>query len=144
MNIDRTAAVVRGRRTALVLALALGLGACTNLGPRTPEQEVEARAEARWNALIKRDFVLAHSFTQPGFRAVVKPEDYGKRFGHAGTWKGAQIHEVKCEAGRCTVRVRLTTAVHLPRIARSIPEVTGYHDEVWVRDEGQWWYFERL
>lgn len=136
--------VSRARRGALLLALTLGLGACAGFGPRTPEQEVQARAEARWDALIKRDFAKAYGFTQPGFRAVVKAEDYAKRFGQAGAWKGVQIHDATCEAARCTVRVRLTTAVNIPRIARSIPEVTGYHDEVWVRDQGQWWYFEQL
>lgn len=136
--------VSRVRRGALLLALTLGLGACAGLGPKTPEEEVRARAEARWDALIKRDFAKAYTFTQPAFRAVVKPEDYRGRFGQAGAWKGAQIHEATCEAARCTVRVRLTTAVQIPRVARRIPEVTGYHDEVWVRDAGQWWFFERL
>ena len=135
------------RRTLLastaILAGAL-LAGCASMTAKTPEQEVQARAEARWDALVKRDFDKAYAFSQPAFRAVVKPDAYKQRFGSAGTWKGAQIHEATCEAARCTVRVRLTTAINIPRFARSIPEVVGYHDEVWVRDEGQWWFFEKL
>ena len=135
------------RRAALAALLAtatLALAACAGLQPKTPEDVVRERSEARWDALIKRDFDKAYAFTQPAFRAVVKPDAYKQRFGSAGTWKGAQIHEATCEAARCTVRVRLTTAINIPRFARSIPEVVGYHDEVWVRDQGQWWFFEKL
>ncbi|WP_423456974.1 hypothetical protein [Ottowia sp. VDI28] len=135
------------RRTLLATAALVSgalLAGCASLGPKTPEEEVRARAEERWNALIKRDFVKAYGYTQPGFRAVVKPEEYIRRFGTAGRWKGAQIHEATCEAARCEVRVRLTTEIMIPRYRRSIPEVTGYHEEVWVRDEGQWWFFEKI
>lgn len=135
------------RRTLLATAALVSgamLAGCASMGPQTPEQEVQARAEARWDALVKRDFVKAYGFTQPGFRAVVKPEDYIRRFGTAGRWKGAQIHEATCEAARCTVRVRLTTEVMIPRFRRSIPEVVGYHDEIWVREGGQWWFFEQV
>lgn len=135
------------RRTLLAAAALVSsvlLAGCASFGPKTPEQEVRSRAEARWAALIKRDFATAYAFAQPGFRAVVKSEAYGNRFGTAGSWKDAQIHEVTCEAASCTVRVRLTTAIAIPRFARSIPEVVGYHDEVWVRDEGQWWFLEKI
>ena len=135
-------------RRALLSTAALVSGAllagCASLGPKTPEQEVQALAEARWDALIKRDFVKAYGYTQPSFRAVVKPEEYVRRFGSAGRWKGAQIHEATCEAARCSVRVRLTTEIMIPRFRRSVPEVVGYHDEVWVREEGHWWFFEKI
>lgn len=135
------------RRTLLATAALVSsavLAGCASFGPKTPEEEVRARAEQRWAALIKRDFAKAYTFAQPGFRAVVKPEVYPSRFGNAGGWKEAQIHEATCEAARCTVRVRLTMAVAVPRFAKKIPEVVGYHDEVWVRDEGQWWFLEKI
>ncbi|WP_051236195.1 hypothetical protein [Ottowia thiooxydans] len=142
-----TISALSRRRTLLastaVLAGALVAG-CAGFSPKTPEEEVRARAEARWDSLVKRDFDKAYSYAQPGFRAVVTPEAYKQRFGSAGSWKGAQIHEATCEAARCTVRVRLTTAINIPRFSQTIPEVVGYHSEVWVRDGGQWWFFEKL
>lgn len=135
-------------RRGLLASAALVSGAllvgCASMGPKTPEEEVRALSEARWNALIKRDFVKSYGFAQPAFRAVVKPEAYAQRFGNAGRWKGAQVHDVTCEAARCTVRVRLTTEVMIPRFSRTIPEVVGYHDEVWIRDEGHWWFLEKI
>ena len=96
-------------RVAVALAALLALAACAGLQPKTPEDVVRERSEARWDALIKRDFDKAGEYTQPAYRALVGQKDYYKRFGGAGQWKGVQIHEVTCEPERCTVRLRLTT-----------------------------------
>ena len=146
MNLASFPALPRRRTLLAAAALVSGalLAGCASMAPKTPEEEVRALAEARWDAMIKRDFVKAYGFTQPGFRAVVTPEAYTRRFGSAGRWKGAQIHEATCEAARCTVKVRLTTQILVPRFSRAIPEVVGYHEEVWVREEGQWWFFEKI
>lgn len=146
MNLASFSALPRRRNllaTAVIVSGAL-LAGCASMGPKTPEEEVRALAEARWNALIKRDFVKAYGYAQPSFRAVVTPSAYAQRFGSAGRWKSAQIHEATCEAARCTVKVRLTTEIMVPSFRRSIPEVVSYHDEVWVREEGQWWFFEKI
>ena len=100
------------------------------------------RAQQRWDALIKKDFAKAYTYTQPAFRAVVKPEIYPSRFTNAAQWKDVQVHEVKCEAERCTVRIRLNSKILLPAYRR-LPDVVSYFDENWVRENGQWWYFDR-
>ena len=62
------------RRAALAALLAtatLALAACAGLQPKTPEDVVRERSEARWDALIKRDFDKAWEYTQPAYRALV-------------------------------------------------------------------------
>ena len=132
------------RRAALAIlaAGALALGGCAALTPKTPEQIVAERAEARWNALIQGEFEQAWTYTQPGFRAVVRQKDYSKRFGSAGQWRGVQVHSVNCEAERCTVKLRLTSRLMLPRLADR--DIVGYIDEAWVREDGQWWFYQAL
>ena len=133
-------------RRAALLASALGatlwLAGCAGLQPKTTEEIVTQRIEARWDALIKRDFEKAWEYTQPSFRALVAQKDYGKRFGGAGTWKGVQVHSVRCEPERCTARLRLTTVMNM-RAFRG-HELVGYIDEVWVRADGQWWFYQSL
>ena len=133
------------RRAALVGLAATGallLAGCSALPPTTAEAIVAQRAEQRWAAMIDGDLEKAWEFTQPGYRAIVKQKDYRKRFGAAGQWKSVQIHGVQCEPERCTVKLRLTSLVMVPpRINR---EVIGYLDEIWVRDESQWWYYQAL
>jgi hypothetical protein len=132
-----------GRRAwAAALAATLLLGGCASLSGATPEEQVTRLAQKRWDALIQRNFDAAYDLAQPGFRAVVSREAYKKRFGDALQWKSVQIHDTTCEAERCTVRIRLTSINHVPGFARSIPEITGYFDETWIRDDGSWWFYE--
>lgn len=139
-----TAASSTPRRAALaaLLGATLWLAGCAALQPKTPEQVVGERVEARWAALIKGDFEKAWDYTQPGFKAIVKQADYRKRFGAAGQWKGVQVHQVTCEAERCTARIRLTSVMLLPQFKGM--EVNGYIDETWVREDGQWWYYQSI
>ena len=133
------------RRTALaslVVAGALALAGCAALQPKTPEEIVTQRVEARWDALIKGDFPKAWTYTQPAYRAIVKQADYAKTFGAGGQWRGVQVHQVSCEAERCTVRIRLTTRVTLPPFRGQ--ELTGALDETWVREDGNWWYYQNF
>ena len=133
---------LRAALAALLATATLALAACAGLQPKTPEDVVRERSEARWDALIKRDFDKAWEYTQPAYRALVGQKDYYKRFGGAGQWKGVQIHEVTCEPERCTVRLRLTSTLNVPRFRGQ--ELTGYIDETWVRADGQWWFYQAL
>ena len=55
---------------------------------------------------------------------------------------GVQVHEVTCEAERCAVRVRLSmTMLTPPFIGQKIVNLV---DETWVREDGQWWFYQAL
>lgn len=132
-----------GRRAALASLIgvaALTLAGCAALQPKTPEEIVTQRVEERWAALIKSDFETAWNYTQPAYRAIVKQTNYAKTFGSAGQWRGVQVHQVSCEAERCTVRIRLTTRVTVPPFRGH--DLVGAMDETWVREDGQWWYYQ--
>jgi hypothetical protein len=132
----------RAWAVALAAAAMLTLGGCASMVGGTPEEQVARLAQKRWDALIKGDFDSAYGYFQPAYRAAVSLEDYKNRFGSAGQWKETQIYKTECEAERCTVRIKLTTINRMPGFAKSIPEITGYFDETWIRDEGRWWYHE--
>lgn len=129
---------------AAALAAALALAACASNSAKTPEQIVAERAEARWQHLIKQDFAGAYAYLTPAYRDVVPEAQYRRRFGSAGAWTNAIVHEVKCEPEACTVKVRITTKLHLPNFAARLPEISSYIDERWVREDGQWWLFQSL
>ena len=138
------AAPRRAMLLAGALVSALWLAGCASLQPKTAEEQVRERAEARWAALVKRDFPKAWQYTQPGFRAVVPADRYQTRFGEALVWKSAIVHSVECQAERCTVRVRVTSDNMVPNFRTRLPEITSYVDEAWLRDEGQWWFYQAL
>ena len=129
--------------TAAALAGVLTLAACAST-PATPEDQLRQRAQARWNALVANDFAKAYTYAPPSFRAVTNPQDYRTRFGPAASWKSAWVHDVTCEAERCTVSVRVTLNVRAPQFATKLPNIETYTQETWVREDGQWWHVERI
>ena len=125
-----------------VLAAGLLLSACAST-PKTPEEQVSVRAKQRWDALIKRDFNTAYTYAQPAYRELVKPESYKARFGTAFVWKEAEVHSAKCEPELCTVKIKLVVTTPIPTSTKTM-DITSYLDEVWIRDQGQWWFNEKL
>jgi len=138
-----TLSPTRLRAAAALLATVL-LSACASLpgaGGGTPEEQVAQRAEQRWAALIKRDFAAAYAYNQPAFRDAVPLETYQKGFGAAAQWKSSKVNKVTCQPERCIVNTRLTVTNLIPIFAKRIPEITSDTEEVWIRDEGQWWFY---
>ena len=62
------ATVVDGRYLAVVV-LAVLTAACATLGPSSPKEEkvkvVSERAQARWKAIIGKDFAAAYEYLSP-------------------------------------------------------------------------------
>jgi len=132
------------RRAALcaVIAATLAAAGCATIKPETPEQIVNHRVHERWDALIKRDFAKAYTYTQPGYRAITSEADYAKGFGTAGKWLSVDIFKTTCEPERCTVKIRLTTQIFAPGIPGKAQTIQGFQDETWIKDKGQWWYYQ--
>lgn len=133
------------RHSLLMILLGVvltGLTACASLNP-SPEDAVRARAQERWQYMIKSDFVKAYDYTTPAYKAIHPAQSYYSARGTAAQWKEATVLEVQCpEADKCTARVRLDAIVSgVPKALRNVSTVL---DETWLREDGQWWYYEKL
>jgi hypothetical protein len=82
----QTSALTRRATLGVLLAAMLATAGCAAVKPETPEEIVAHRVQERWDALIKRDFATAYTYTQPGYRATISADDYAKRFGSASKW----------------------------------------------------------
>ena len=129
-------------RLSLVIGV-LTLTACATTGPANPQEAIKQRGEARWQALVERDFDKAYTYMTPGFRAVVTPASYRGRFGAAAAWLGGEVAAVDCpEATKCLAKVRLDFK---PLLAgRGGDKFSTYVDETWLFEGGQWWIFEPI
>ena len=92
-----------------------------------------ARAEARWDAVIKDDLDAAYAYMSPASREVTSLEKY-KANTAARRFREAKIDSVACEADACTVRL-LVTYDH-PRMKGITTPIV----ESWIIDGGQAWY----
>lgn len=135
----RRAGWIAGVAAASLAGCAAGGG---KLAPDSPvalkEKVVAERANARWQALIKRDYAAAYAFFSTASRATISLENYQARF-ESAEYKAVTIEKVECEAEACQVLVRLTYDLP-PAKARGI--VTPLV-ESWIIDQGQAWFVFR-
>lgn len=131
------------RLAALGLVAAFAAG-CASIGAgyHAAEEIVLERAQARWNALVERDWNAAYPYTTPAYRAIVPLKRYGNQFTGPLQWESAKVHSATCEEARCTVRVEISFRMLLPGHTDRLSST--FVDEVWVLEEGSWYKYEAL
>ncbi len=127
------------------LASALILLAGCATAPPVSDEEASARiveelAEARWQAIMERDFEKAYEFYSPGYRDTTGLREYDRDMSRRPfRYLSAEVQPAECEGDRCQVRVRVTyQAVGAPAGQHRV-RLTQDLTETWVRLEDQWW-----
>jgi hypothetical protein len=136
----KSSIVARG----LLAGIALFLLASCALFPdrRPPELIVAERIQARWDALLAKRFADAYVFATPAFRGFISAERYAGRFRGPVQWVAVEVTEVVCkEPDNCKAKVNLTYRLTAPR---ALGPFTTSIDETWLKEDGQWWYYEPL
>lgn len=127
--------------TLVVLAATAG---CASIGDARLEQEARARAEQRWQHLIRRDFDAAYAMNSPGWRGLNPLPEWRASFGTTLQWLSAEATHAKCDGSpleRCTVFVRVRSQITgMP--FKDVPR-DGEVSEDWIRQDGQWWHVPR-
>ena len=129
-----------GRFVWLLFAAALAAG-CASVSPDQPEEVVRQRAQARWNALMEGDWAQAYRYMAPSYRALVEQKRYANQFGGGAAWMAAEPVKVACAEDRCTVEMKVTFRPVIG--ARTSAPATTHFDETWIREDGQWWMFQK-
>lgn len=142
MNLLSISRRIRSAVAGIVVTLLAAGCASTGTGPRPPEEIVQERAQARWNALVDRDFAAAYTYLTSGYRAVVPLAAYRRQSTGPAQWESAKAHKAKCEAARCIVTVEITFRIGLPGHADRVQ--SSFVDETWVLEDGQWFKYEAL
>ncbi len=107
--------------------------------PATPEARqkvVEARAQARWEAVINGDIEAAYAYISPGSRQVYSFERF-KASVRRGMIKSVEIDRVACPSEICEVKLSL---LYDHRRMKGIPAALT---ETWAWSDGQAWYVVR-
>ena len=130
------------RRLLSLLLVPIVLAGCATLSPLKPEEAVRQRAQARWDALIAADWSKAYRYMAPSYRALVEEKRYANQFGGGAGWVAAEVVNVTCGEDRCAARMKVTARPILG--ARSGEPVSTHFNETWIREEGEWWLFEKL
>ncbi len=121
--------------------LAGGIGGCSPEPASqavAPEQQIKARAEARWGALARGDFAAAYAFETPAFRSTTSLEAFRSKYGHQVRWYGAQVREVKVTDETAEVLLWVEYEAPLP-MGGAYKNRRGVK-ETWIFKEGNWWF----
>lgn len=128
----------------LVVALSAGcagVGSSTEALPgRTPklssaEKTVTLRAQQRWDALMEGELNKAYAFISPSGRAKLQAQDYRARV-NTGHFRKAVVQEASCQIDSCDVKVSLDYIVGGMALKQTL-------SEIWILDEGNWWFVYR-
>lgn len=126
-------------RFLLALMLVALVSACATSKPK--DDPVKERAQARWDALLSKDYDTAYSFYSPGYRSSTSRVDFeiGIRARRVA-WVSAEVQKISCEADSCSVETLVGY-----KVARPVPGLDEWKNknevtERWVRTDGQWWY----
>lgn len=143
---------VRNRRNLVLAWLSLvpliAFHGCATVQPEDGERwresqraTLKARAESRWDALIKGDVEKAYTFTTPEYRAVVSPQQYRGKYGRVVDWQVARVVNVSYDDPTvATVSVEVTYRVSLPGLGGQTIETPKVIPEKWIYKNREWWY----
>lgn len=127
----------------LAMAAVLLLAACAgvtqldqNTAPEEKQKVVAARAEARWQLLIKGDVESAYAFLSPGSKATTSLALYKGRI-KPGSWRKAKADKVTCEGEICSATIQIT--YDTPRLKGIETQLI----ESWIIENGTAWYVYR-
>jgi hypothetical protein len=123
------------RARALVAAVVVTVSGCAALAPKSPEEAVKERAQARWDLLVHGDYKAAYAYLSPGSRAVQPESEYVKSL-RRDFWKAARVEKATCTVQRCEVEASIEYEAQGRRITTPLRET-------WIREGSEWWYVAR-
>ena len=106
---------------------------------QTQRAALEQRVTAKWDALIRRDFEAAYSFTSPSYRKLYSLNSFRSNFGNKAGWQRIEVVNIDFKGDdAATVGFNLHFVYH-PLQAEKPLDMQTYVQESWVRVDGQWW-----
>jgi hypothetical protein len=123
---------VLSRRIAVALVVVTALAGCATLTSGKPEESVKARAQARWDALLRNDVHAAYEYLSPGSRGVMDYKTYEGSI-RQGFWKSATVDSVTCPSPkRCEANETIEYEFQGRRTRSPLTET-------WIEEGGNWW-----
>ena len=124
-----------------ILALCLPLLAACASTPAARDKLIEQRAQARWDALLARDYETAYSYLSPGYRSTTSVTDFeiGVRARRV-QYISAEYRSHSCEEAVCTVQIMVGYRVVRPVVGLPEWKSTSLVEERWINSDGGWWF----
>ena len=121
---------------------ASGDGVAKETHPKTVEEQVAERAEARWQARIAKDWKVVYGFMSPGYRSTHPYDVFAAQMSRAPLfYRKASVEKVVCQdAERCIVELNIESEYRGTQAQFQGQVSTSKVKEQWIRLGGQWWF----
>lgn len=123
----------------VLLCALLVLTGCAGKVELSREEQVTAKADAYWTAMIAGEYEKAYGFLAPGFRVRVPKEAYKKRFAGKTSFHQAVVSKIACETEVCDLVVDTKQTIHaIPPFNFDLDQ-QGSWKQKWINTDGNWW-----
>jgi len=116
------------------------LSACATT-PASREDVIKERSQARWDALLARDYAGAYAFYSPGYRSTATVVDFeiSMRMRRIA-YSSAKYLEQNCDENTCVVAFNVGYRVGAPVPGVSVWDGFQVINDQWVKTGGEWWF----
>ncbi len=108
--------------------------------------DIDAKAVARWQALIDNDYEKAYQYIAPSYRQLEDLATYRMRIQTAQLniqWNNAEFIDKKCSDDACTVNLSINYTYKFSRRAFGEASAATPIEESWIKDGGTWYYLPK-
>ena len=111
------------------------------VAPAADEALLKERIQARWQALIERNFDAAYLFETPAYRAIYTPNQFRSKISGSLDWRTITVKQIDYD-GPDVAKIQLEVAYRYAEPEKEGPvyDMTQTLWETWLRRDGQWWH----
>jgi hypothetical protein len=125
-----------GRKAAILAGAAVMAAGCAAMQPKSPEEAVKQRAQARAQAVIAGDMKTVYDFFTPTTRKTLKFEDWNGSIA-TGFWKAVSVDKVECpKPDICQANLTVEYEHKGGRMKTPL-------QETWIQEDNNWWYAKK-
>jgi len=106
------------------------------------------RAEARWRALVERDWDTAYQYASPAYRDVISQSMYRWKFSYMVEWELTSVdfvhYDARAAVASVAIGVMSRPVKQTSAASVAIGTVPTRVVEQWILVDGEWWYSANL
>lgn len=119
------------------------LSACASISPKSVEENVTARVEKRWDALIKHNWSDAYQYETAGYRESHTTVQFKAKFGQAVSWQKVKIIKVQLDESKSNATVTVSVPYQIMLPGQGLQQATANLTETWLLDDDEWWIYSK-
>lgn len=137
-------------RRLFVVVVVIGLAGCAGSQRMSEESQAQLleRAEARWLALVERDWGTAYSYTSPAYREIFSKSMYERKFSYMVEWELTSVdfvhYDARAAVASVAIGVMSRPVKQTSAASVAIGTVPTRFVEQWILVDGKWWYSANL